>query len=140
MAASVAASATSGCGVATLAAGRQIASTPHCSDFFVAIDFIKGSEFLTRSAQTVIRDAGAKIKGCRGARVDISGLTDDQGVAKAAQVLSSRRAERLESALANTGLPAPNFKLSPLGQVGAVPDDDRNPQKRRVIVVIRFAP
>jgi outer membrane protein OmpA-like peptidoglycan-associated protein len=140
VAAALAASATAGCGVATVAAGRRIASTPHCSDFFTSIDFVKGSEDLTRSAGAVIRDAGAHIKGCRSVHVEVSGLTDDRGVTEDARVLSRRRAQHLTAILANAGLPPPVFKPSALGQAGAVPDDDRKPMVRRVIMTIRFDP
>jgi outer membrane protein OmpA-like peptidoglycan-associated protein len=130
-----------GCGsVSTLAEGRQISTTPHCTEFAFAITFPGGSAELTKKDQALIRDAGAHTKGCTVASVEVIGLSDTLGLSEASLALARRRADRLAPALTEAGLSNPAFKLSPMAEAGAVATDDGpKPGRRRVSIIIRFA-
>ncbi len=131
----------SGCAsLSTLAAGRQIATTPHCTDFFFSVYFAAASDTVTRQARAVIRDAGAHAKGCKVTGIDVVGLSDYRGMSDANLDLAHRRADQIAAALVETGLPSPTFKLSAIGAAGAIADDGKKPIRRRVDVTIRFAP
>jgi outer membrane protein OmpA-like peptidoglycan-associated protein len=130
-----------GCGsVSTLAVGRQIATTPHCTDFFFSVYFAPASDTVSKQARTIIQDAGSHAKGCKVAAVDVVGLSDERGMSDANLNLSHRRADHVAAALAETGLPAPTFKLSALEEAGALATVGGKPMRRRVDITVRFAP
>jgi peptidoglycan-associated lipoprotein len=128
-----------GCGVSGMALRTRIYTTPHCSDFFFPVYFANRSAELTPQAAKVVADAGGHARGCKVASVEVTGLADYRGPAEPNLELSRMRAERVARALAKAGLPEPSFKLSAVGEAGAVADDGLpKPLRRRADVVIRF--
>jgi outer membrane protein OmpA-like peptidoglycan-associated protein len=140
IAAALAAAALAGCAqVSGLGSRVQIATTPRCTDFFFAVYFADRSAALTRPAQAVITSAGSHVAGCPMASVEVVGLADYRGPPEPNLELSRARAERVAAALAKAGLAAPSFRLSAVGEAGAVADGAAKPLRRRADVYIRFA-
>ncbi|MDB5458358.1 MAG: OmpA/MotB domain protein [Caulobacteraceae bacterium] len=138
--AALAAAALAGCAqVSGLGSRAQIATTPRCTDFFFAVYFADRSADLTKPAQAVIANAGSHAAGCPAASVEVVGLADYRGPAEPNLELSRARAERVAAALAKGGLPGPSFKLSAVGEAGALAGDAAKPLRRRADVYVRFA-
>jgi outer membrane protein OmpA-like peptidoglycan-associated protein len=131
-----------GCGgLSGMGTRARIATTPHCTDFFFPIYFADFSAELTAPASKVIANAGGHAAGCKVASVEVVGLADYQGPAEPNLALSRQRAERVAGALAKAGLPRPAFKLSALGEDGALTAEGApKPLRRRADVYIRFTP
>jgi outer membrane protein OmpA-like peptidoglycan-associated protein len=132
--------AAAGCAQVSGAGARvQIASTPHCTDFFFPISFANKSPALTRQAQRVVAEAGVHARGCTIAKVEVVGLADDRGPPEPNRKLSRERARRLADALTGAGLPAPAFRLRAVGEEGPVAEDVARPVRRRTEVFVTFA-
>lgn len=117
--------------VSGLETRARILAEPPCTDFFFPIYFAARSAEVSPAALRVIRNAGQQAEGCRGPGVEVVGLADPRRDGDAGS-LSSRRAQRLASALEAAGLPPASFQPNPFGTAAAPPD------RRRADVFIRF--
>lgn len=110
---------------------------PVCIDFSFPVYFDTNSGQLTAAAESVVRDAGERLRGCAVNRVDVLGLADAVGSASANMTVSRRRADVVAAALARAGLPRPSFEIGAVGASGALtPDGVPEPLRRRVEVVV----
>jgi outer membrane protein OmpA-like peptidoglycan-associated protein len=117
----------------------DIVAQPVCRDFSFAIYFRPGSDRLTREALQVINDNSARIKACRVARVDVTGLADADGPGQRNLELSRRRALTVTQALSTRGFPTPTFDVEAVGEAGAAQGAAADPLRRRTEVNVRFA-
>ena len=109
-----------------------------CGNFSFPIYFETASDRLTAAALAVLNDAAARVRGCSFGRIDVVGLADAGGTARANLALSRERAARVAEALTAAGLPRPDFDLAGIGEAGAVtPGGLPEPLRRRAEVVIR---
>ena len=117
------------------------APAPICNDFSFPIYFETGSDQLSTAAMQVVSESAERVRGCDVTEVQLLGLADASGTARANLELSRRRAASVAAALAAAGLPQPAFDIGAAGQVGAVaPGGKPEPLRRRTEVVIRASP
>jgi len=122
-------------------APAAVAVQPVCADFSFPIYFQTNSARLTEAAAQVVRDAAARVRGCKIGRIDVVGLADADGAASRNLVVSRERAAAVADALARAGLPRPSFDIDAVGAMGALTPDGRpEPLRRRTEVIIRAAP
>ncbi|HVM80177.1 MAG TPA: OmpA family protein [Stellaceae bacterium] len=109
--------------------------------FRVYFDFNRAS--LTPEGERVVREAAAAFRQTGSARIDVTGYTDTSGSAQYNLALSKRRAEVVKAALIRAGVPAAAMAVSWRGESNPrvpTPDGVREPQNRRVEIVISRAP
>ncbi len=105
--------------------------------FRVFFDFDKAS--LTRDSERIVRQAAEEYRRTGTARVEVVGYTDLSGTRQYDLGLSRRRAETVRSALVAQGVPANSITERWRGKddpLVATPDGVREPQNRRVDIVI----
>jgi peptidoglycan-associated lipoprotein len=125
--------------------GPQTASrsqaAPLCQDITFPIYFAEYSDQLTPSAQKVLVTVATQVRGCRIGYVSVLGLTDAKGTPVDNLELSKRRAGVVAAALQSAGLPAPQFEVRGLGEVGALdPAGKSVPLRRKTEVAIHASP
>jgi outer membrane protein OmpA-like peptidoglycan-associated protein len=119
----------------------QIVKNPqHCVDQTVQIYFEAESAELTHEGRQVLAAAAAQSRPCKVAGVDVLGLADAVGAPDANLELSKRRAQSVTAALAAAGLPAAEFKVQAIGDVGATTPGGNRPLRRRADVVLHLQP
>ena len=91
-----------------------------------------------RQALNIIRQAAATYKSKGSARIRATGHTDTSGPEAYNMALSLRRANAVKDALVREGVPAPASRSSAAarGPSGQTADGVREPQNRRVEIVI----
>ena len=89
----------------------------------------------------MISAAAKPAKRCRVLNVEVVGLADATGAPGANLELSKRRAASVTAALAASGLPTKDLKVTAGGQAGATTADGKSaPLRRRAEVVMHMAP
>ena len=125
-----------GCGqVSGLETQARILAEPPCTDFFFPVYFGSRSSDVSPAAQRVVRNAARQAQGCRGPRVEVSGLPNPQAAGDGASDLARQRARHLAEVLRTAGLPEATFQANPLGPTAA---PRPGPERRRADVFIRF--
>lgn len=120
---------------------QAVVATSPCTDMTFPIYFEKGSAELTQPARALLGETASGARRCTVSEVLVLGLADADGAENRNLELSRRRAERVASALAAEGLPAPSFDLEAAGEAGALTPGGRpEPLRRRAEVVIRLTP
>jgi len=144
-AAAAAAAALGGCaqvreGVQRVTNRNAVVAAPACQDFSFPIYFETGADRLTAAALQVIDDNSARVRACRVAQLNVTGLADADGSAADNLELSRRRATAVARALAARGYPAPSFEVAAAGEAGATgPRGTATPMRRVAQVSVRFA-
>jgi len=109
--------------------------------FHVFFDFNRAS--LTPEGARVVREAAAVFRQTGSARIDVTGYTDLSGSNEYNLALSNRRADAVKAALIAAGVPRSAVAESWRGKANPrvpTPDGTREPQNRRVEIVISPAP
>jgi OOP family OmpA-OmpF porin len=95
---------------------------------------------ITPEASNIIRQAAANAKTARVTRIEATGHADRSGPENYNLRLSQRRAEAVRQSLMREGIPANEIFVSAKGEsepLVATPDGVREPQNRRVEIVLR---
>ena len=111
---------------------------PAPRNFLVFFDFDKSD--ITIAADSVIKQAADAFKRGQAARIELSGHTDLSGASPYNQRLSLRRAEAVKARLMQEGVGADKVTMEAHGKSRPLlptPDGAREPQNRRVEIVIR---
>ena len=112
-----------------------------CADQRVAVYFESESSEIGPESRAVISAAAKPAKRCRVLNVEVVGLADATGAPGANLELSKRRAASVTAALAASGLPTKDLKVTAAGQAGATTADGKSaPLRRRAEVVMHMGP
>jgi len=109
--------------------------------FRILFEFNRAS--LSPEALRVVHEAAVTFRQTGSARIDVTGYTDTAGSSQYNLALSKRRAEAVKAALIAAGVPASSVGVSWHGEANPrvpTPDGVREPQNRRVEIVISPAP
>ena len=114
-----------------------VAAQPQRS-FIVFFDWNRAD--LTDRARQILADAVRHARSQRSTRIEVAGHADRSGTVQYNQVLSRRRAETVAAELVRLGIAREEIVVTALGETQPlVPtaDDTREPQNRRVEIVLR---
>lgn len=106
--------------------------------FIVFFDWNRAE--LTERARQIIAEAAQQARAQRTTRIEVAGHADRSGTVQYNQALSRRRAETVAAELVRLGVPREEISITALGETQPlVPtaDDAREPQNRRVEIVLR---
>ena len=113
------------------AAGEAIDSTG-CPDarfakgsktVLAGVVFVPGKPDLAPASDSVLAKFAAILKKAPKAKIEIAGFTDNQGKAKANQILSTKRAEAVVSHLVRLGVPAAQISAKGYGSAQPIADN-----------------
>jgi peptidoglycan-associated lipoprotein len=131
----------SACATVQTARDRIVKRAPSCLDQTAQIYFEPESAEVTQEGRAVLAATARDHAGCKVTGVEVLGLADAVGAPGINLELSRKRAEAVTSALAASGLPAAEFKVSAAGQAGATTARGQaQPLRRRADVVIHRTP
>ncbi|GGJ09257.1 OmpA family protein [Neoroseomonas lacus] len=126
-------------GAAPAAATPPPAAAPvQQRSFIVFFDWNRAD--LTERARQIIAEAAQQSRTQRSTRVEVAGHADRTGTVQYNQALSRRRAETVAAELVRLGVPQEGITITALGEsqpLVATPDETREPQNRRVEIVLR---
>lgn len=126
-------------GAAPAAAAPPPAAAPvQQRSFIVFFDWNRAD--LTERARQIIAEAAQQSRTQRSTRVEVAGHADRTGTVQYNQALSRRRAETVAAELVRLGVPQEGITITALGEsqpLVATPDETREPQNRRVEIVLR---
>lgn len=106
--------------------------------FIVFFDWNRAD--LTERARQIIAEAAEQTRTQRSTRIEVAGHADRSGTVQYNQALSRRRAETVAAELVRLGVPPEGITITALGEsqpLVATPDETREPQNRRVEIVLR---
>ncbi|WP_091736713.1 OmpA family protein [Phenylobacterium immobile] len=111
-----------------------------CGDQAVQIYFEPDSADVTSEGMAVLRQAATMTKGCTIDKIQVEGLADAAGAPAANLVLSERRAQSVNAALTQVGLPRADF-VGAAGDAGALnAQGQARPLRRRTDIQLRLSP
>ncbi len=106
--------------------------------FIVFFDWNRAD--LTERARQIIGEAAQQARAQRTTRIEVAGHADRSGTVQYNQALSRRRAETVAAELIRLGVSREEITITALGEsqpLVATADDAREPQNRRVEIVLR---
>ncbi|WP_246522133.1 OmpA family protein [Neoroseomonas terrae] len=106
--------------------------------FIVFFDWNRAD--LTERARQIIAEAAQQARAQRTTRIEVAGHADRSGTVQYNQALSRRRAETVAAELVRLGVPREEITITALGEsqpLVPTADDAREPQNRRVEIVLR---
>jgi peptidoglycan-associated lipoprotein len=128
------------CATVQSARSSIVRAPARCVDQTVQIYFESYSAEITKEGLAVLKLAANDAKACHVTSIDVLGLADSVGAADANLALSKQRAAAVTQALASTGLPAGEFKVTAAGDAGAVTaKGDPRLLRRRVDVLLHLS-
>ena len=131
----------SACATARNPRDRIVQRPAACPDQTAQIYFEADSAEITKEGRALLAATAGDRKACRVTGVEVMGLADAAGAPGANLELSARRARAVTAALAASGLPAAEFKVSAAGQAGATTARGQaQPLRRRVDLIVHQAP
>lgn len=130
-----------GCNLAPTMSRSDIVAEPSaCQAKRFEVYFAEGEARLTDVARQAIGLTATQLQGCRIDKVQVIGLADASGGARANQTLSEQRAIAVVEALEAAGWPAPVFDIGGVGAEGAATAGVNEPMRRRTEVLVEASP
>jgi outer membrane protein OmpA-like peptidoglycan-associated protein len=123
---------------ATPAAPAPAAAPQAQRTFIVFFDWNRAD--LTERARQIIAEAVQQARSQRSTRIEVAGHADRSGTVQYNQALSRRRAETVAAELVRLGIAREEIVITALGEsqpLVPTADDVREPQNRRVEIVVR---
>jgi outer membrane protein OmpA-like peptidoglycan-associated protein len=106
--------------------------------FIVFFDWNRAD--LTERARQIVAEAAQQTRAQRTTRIEVAGHADRSGTVQYNQALSRRRAEAVAAELVRLGVAREEIIITALGEsqpLVATADDAREPQNRRVEIILR---
>jgi outer membrane protein OmpA-like peptidoglycan-associated protein len=110
----------------------EIVDTTGCPDprfakgsksVLTGIVFAPGRPDIDSASNPVLAKLAATLKRAPKAKIEIAGFTDNKGVAKASQILSTKRAEAVVNQLVRLGVPAQQLAAKGYGPAQPIADN-----------------
>ena len=120
------------------AAAAPAAAPAATRSFLVFFDWNRAD--LTDRARQIIGEAAQQARGQRSTRIEVAGHADRSGTVQYNQALSRRRADVVAAELVRRGIAREEIEVTAFGETQplvATADNIREPQNRRVEIVIR---
>ncbi len=120
------------------AAPAPAAAPVQSRSFIVFFDWNRAE--LTERARQIIAEAAQQARAQRSTRIEVAGHADRSGTVQYNQALSRRRAETVAAELIRLGVAREEITVTALGEsqpLVPTADDAREPQNRRVEIVLR---